>query len=68
MALPILKNDGLEIPGFPRLLWDIVRAGRGRPEGAVLRQQARLRRLIEYARSRSPFYRERYAALPRGRP
>ena len=66
MAQPILKDDGLEIPGFPRLLWDIARAGRGRPEGAVRRQQARLRRLIEYARSRSPYYRDRYAALPPG--
>ena len=66
MALPILKNAGREIPGFPRLLWDILRAGRARPEDTVSRRQARLRRLIEYARSRSPFYRERYAALPRG--
>jgi phenylacetate-coenzyme A ligase PaaK-like adenylate-forming protein len=66
MALPTPKNAGLEIPGFPWLLWDILRAGRGRPEGTVLRQQARLRRLIEYARSRSPYYRERYAALSRG--
>lgn len=48
------------------MLWDILRAGRGRPEDTALRQQARLRRLIEYARSRSPYYRERYAALPRG--
>ena len=60
------RNAGREIPGFPWLLWDMLRAGRGRPEDAVLRQQARLRRLIEYARSRSPYYRERYAALPRG--
>jgi phenylacetate-CoA ligase len=66
MAQPILRDDGLEIPGFPRLLWDIARAGRGRPEGAVRRQQTRLRCLIEYARSRSPYYRERYAALPPG--
>src|SRR5512134_3590257 len=66
MVQPILKDDGLEIPGFPRLLWDIARAGQGRPEGAVRRQQARLRRLIDYARSRSPYYRDRYAALPPG--
>jgi phenylacetate-coenzyme A ligase PaaK-like adenylate-forming protein len=68
MALPTPKNAGREIPGFPWLLWDILRAGRDRPEGTVLRQQARLRRLIEYARSRSPYYRERYAALSRGVP
>ena len=55
-----------EIPGVPWLVWDILRAGRGHPEDTVSRQRARLRRLIEYARSRSPFYRERYAALPRG--
>lgn len=66
MALPTPKNTGREIPGFPWLLWDILRAGRGRPEDTALRQQARLSRLIEYARSRSPYYRERYAALPRG--
>ena len=61
-----IMNSGREIPGFPGLLWDLLRAGRGRPEGTALRQQARLRRLIEYARSRSPYYRERYAAVPRG--
>ena len=66
MALPTPKNAGREIPGFPGLLWDILRVGRGRPADTALRQQARLRRLIEYARSRSPYYRERYAALPRG--
>ncbi len=66
MALPIPKNADREISGFPSLLWDILRAGRGRPEDTLLRQQARLRRLIEFARSRSPYYRERYAALPRG--
>jgi len=66
MALPTPKNAGREITGFPWLLWDILRAGRGRPEDTALRQQARLLRLIEYARSRSPYYRERYAALPRG--
>lgn len=66
MALPTPKDSGLEIDGFPGLHWDILRAGRGRPEDTLLRQQARLRRLIEYARSRSPYYRERYAALPLG--
>ena len=66
MSLPTSKNPDREIPGVPWLLWDIVRAARGRPEDTVSRQQARLRRLIEYARSRSPYYRERYAALPRG--
>jgi len=65
MVLPTPENGGREIPGFPRLLWDILRAGRGRPEDTVLRQQARLRRLVAYARSRSPYYRERCAALPR---
>jgi len=66
MALPTSKGADREPPGFPSLLWDILRAGRGRPEDAVSRQQARLHRLIESARSLSPFYRERYAALPRG--
>src|SRR5512135_3208928 len=66
MAQATPQNTGREIPGLPGLLWDIVRAGRDRPEGIVLRQQARLQRLIEYARSRSSFYRERYAAFPRG--
>jgi phenylacetate-CoA ligase len=64
MPLPTLRNADREIPGVPSLLWDIVRAGRGRMEDAAWRQQARLRRLIEYARSRSPYYRERYADLP----
>ena len=58
-------NAARKIPGFPGLLWDILRAARDRPEDTILRQQARLRRLIEHARSRSPYYRERYAALPR---
>ena len=66
MPLPTQKNASREIPGFPSLLLDILRAGRGRTEDAVSRQQVRLRRLIEYARSRSPYYRERYTALPRG--
>ena len=66
MALPTPKNACREIPGFPWLLWDILRAGRRRPEDTLSRQRARLRRLIEYARSRSPYYRERYAALPEG--
>ena len=66
MAAPTPKNAGKEIPGFAGLLCDILRAGRDPPEDTALRQQTRLRRLLEYARSRSPFYRERYAALPRG--
>ncbi|MGE5285021.1 MAG: phenylacetate--CoA ligase family protein [Actinomycetota bacterium] len=66
MGFPTRKNADMGTPRFPWLLWDILRAGRGGPEGTVLRQKARLRRLIEYARSRSPYYRERYAALPRG--
>ena len=66
MALPTPKHADGEIAGFPGLLWDILRAGRGRPEDTVLRQQSRLRRLIEFARSASVFYRERYAAHPRG--
>jgi hypothetical protein len=66
MALPIPNYACREIPGFPWLLWDILRAGRRRPEDTLSRQRARLCRLIEYARSRSPYYRERYAALPEG--
>jgi phenylacetate-CoA ligase len=65
MAPATPKNVGREIPGLPGLLWDIVHAGRDRPEGVVLRQKARLQRLIEYARSRSSYYRERYAKFPR---
>jgi phenylacetate-coenzyme A ligase PaaK-like adenylate-forming protein len=66
MALPTPKNAVREIPGVPWLLWDILRTGRGRPEDTASRQEARLLRLIEYARKLSPYYRERYAALPRG--
>ena len=66
MSLATRKSAGREIPELPGLLWDIVRAGRDRTEGTVLRRQARLHRLIEYARSASPYYRERYAAVPRG--
>ncbi len=65
MALETPKKAGREIPGLPGLLRDIVRAGRDRPEGMVSRQRARLHRLVEYARSRSSFYRDRYGALPR---
>jgi phenylacetate-CoA ligase len=60
------RKAGLEIPGFRPLLRDILLAGRGRPEDAASRQQVRLRRLIEFARNRSPYYRERYSALPPG--
>jgi phenylacetate-coenzyme A ligase PaaK-like adenylate-forming protein len=66
MAPQTPKHPVREISGASWLLWDIVRTGLGSPEDAVLRQKARLRRLIEYARSRSPYFRERYAALPEG--
>ena len=68
MDLEAPKSAGREIPGFPWMLRDIVRAGRDRPEGIVVRQRSRLHRLVEYARNRSSFYRERYAALPRSVP
>jgi phenylacetate-CoA ligase len=57
-------GHGPELPGFPRLLWDIWRAGREAPEEAASRRRALLLRLIGHARDRSPFYRQLYAALP----
>ncbi len=49
----------------PRLLADLRRAGRETPEESSKRRQARLERLVEYARIHSPFYKERYAGQPR---
>jgi phenylacetate-CoA ligase len=66
-AVPLQFDDLLdpEFPSMSRLLLDLRRAGRERPEESAKRRKARLDRLVEYARNRSPFYRERYAALPR---
>lgn len=49
---------------IPRLLLDNHRAYRGGPTAVAERQQARLAALVDYARTRSPFYRQLYAGLP----
>jgi len=54
----------MDIPSISRLLPDLRRAARESPEESEKRRQARLERLVEYARARSPFHRERYAGLP----
>jgi phenylacetate-coenzyme A ligase PaaK-like adenylate-forming protein len=43
---------------------DIVRAGRGTQAGLESRRHERLRRLVSFARERSPLYGKRYAGLP----
>lgn len=47
-----------------RVAVDIWLAGRGEPEALAARQGERLRRLIAYARARSPYYHALYRDLP----
>ncbi len=49
---------------FLRLLRDIRRAGRETPSETALRRQARLTRLIDFARKHSVYYRKLYATIP----
>lgn len=56
--------DG-KVPSIPRLMADLHRAVRESPEESLERVRSRLARLVDCARTRSPFYRERYAGLPR---
>src|SRR5687768_3807867 len=49
-----------------RLGWDVWRAPHGQPAHLLQRQQARLARLVRFARTRSPFYRQLYRDLPPG--
>lgn len=49
---------------IPRLLLDNRRAYRGGPAAVAARQRARLAAQVDYARTRSPFYRQLYAGLP----
>lgn len=46
------------------LVLDARRAYRGGPSAIAERQRARLAALVDYARTRSPFYRQLYAGLP----
>ncbi len=46
------------------LALDVWRTGRGGPSMIASRQQKRLLDLVEFARRRSPFYREHYSQLP----
>jgi phenylacetate-CoA ligase len=46
------------------LLLDAHRAYRGGPAAVAARQRARLAAQVDYARTRSPFYRQLYANLP----
>jgi phenylacetate-CoA ligase len=64
MALPRQEGAGLEGAGLSRRIWEIRHGGREGPLEAASRRNARLRRLVGYARDRSPFYRQLYAALP----
>ncbi len=51
-------------PSIPRLVADLLRAGRESPEESGERVRLRLARLVGFARTRSPFYRERFSGLP----
>jgi hypothetical protein len=53
-------------PSQVRLALDVVRARREGPAGLARRRDARFAALVDHARRRSAFYRERYAALPLG--
>ncbi len=46
--------------------FDLYRAQKDGPDGIAPRQQARLGRLVEFARERSPYYRRAYRGLPSG--
>ena len=50
--------------GIVGLLLDARRAYRGGSAAIAARQQVRLAAQVNYARTRSPFYRQLYAALP----
>lgn len=50
----------------PQILLDSLRAERGDTAGVVERQERRLRALVAFARTSSPYYRRRYAGLPTG--
>jgi phenylacetate-CoA ligase len=47
-----------------RLLLDARRARRGGPAAVAARRRVRLAALVDYARTRSPLYRQLYAGLP----
>ncbi len=66
MIPPPRVGTGPEIPGWHALIRDLRRAGREGPEKAASRRRALLDRLVDHARSRSPFYRRLYASLPPG--
>jgi len=53
-----------DLHSFPRLLLDVRRAGREAPPAAAVRRQARLARLIGFARGRSAYYGKLYAKIP----
>jgi phenylacetate-CoA ligase len=62
------RPDG-DAPARIRMLrwaWDVWRAGQGPPSGIGRRQRARVRDLLAFARTRSPFYRRLCQALPAG--
>jgi phenylacetate-coenzyme A ligase PaaK-like adenylate-forming protein len=46
------------------IAWDIWRAGRASPDAIARRQRDRLARLVECARSSSPYYRRLYRDVP----
>lgn len=66
VAVPgaIIDAHGRERVGRLGLLLDACRAYRGGPAAVAARQRARLAALVDYARTRSPFYRRLYAGLP----
>ena len=47
-----------------RVAWDVWRTGRETPSAIARRRQARLADLIEFARTRSPYYAKLYSQLP----
>ncbi len=49
---------------FSHIAWDSWKATGSGMAAVVARQQRRLAELVEFVRERSPFYRDKYAALP----
>ncbi|GAA1194642.1 phenylacetate--CoA ligase family protein [Pseudonocardia alaniniphila] len=64
-----VPGTAIDLPAHERvqplaLLLDARRAYRGGPAAIAARQRARLAAQVDYARTRSPFYRQLYAGLP----
>src|SRR5687767_3524828 len=49
---------------LPAVAWDMWRASHSTPAAVQVRQQARLERLLRFARQRSPLYHDLFRSVP----